>query len=354
MPLSASHFRFDPVVVPSALWWLRMRRRVRTVKRDFSMRGVLQGVPRTEATAAMISLSVGITLLAIKFVAYFITESTAIYSDAVESIANVLGSAFAFYALIVAHRPADKDHPWGHGKIEFLSAWFEGGLILLAGVFIVVRTIEALWTGELLREQTLDLGLLLLVIAMVVNGLVGLMLLRVGKKQGSMALEADGRHLLTDVFTSAGVLAALIAVKVTGWKHLDPIAALAMAGYIGYTGIGLVRRSASGLMDEVDLGQDLRIRSILDAHVGSGARPPRICGYHTLRHRRSGRHLWIDFHVNIPGHTILQEAHLIASTIETELERTLGEASATVHIEDCKAGDCAHCVSGKLRTTGNE
>jgi cation diffusion facilitator family transporter len=176
---------------------------------------MIEHIPKSEATAAMISLSVGVTLLIVKFTAYFITESTAIYSDAVESIANVLGSAVAFYALVVAHRPADKDHPWGHGKSEFLSAGFEGGLILLAAVFIVIRTVDALWTGELLREQALDYGLLLVLLAMLVNGVVGLMLLRTGKKRGSMTLEADGKHLLSDVVTSAGVLAALVVVKFT-------------------------------------------------------------------------------------------------------------------------------------------
>ena len=303
---------------------------------------VIQHIPKSEATAAMISLGVGVTLLIVKFTAYFITGSTAIYSDAVESIANVLGSAVAFYALAVAHRPADKDHPWGHGKIEFLSAGFEGGLILLAAVFIVIRTVDALWTGQLLREQALSFGLLLLVFAMVVNGVVGLMLIRTGKKQGSMTLEADGKHLLSDVVTSAGVLTALVIIKFTGWKYLDPMTALLMAGYIGWMGTRLVRKAASGLMDEQNVEHEKRIRAILDAHVDPNGLPPRICSYHNLRHRRNGRYLWVDFHVNVPAQTPIRDAHALASAIEHEIEQSFGEADATAHVEDCKDKACSH------------
>lgn len=306
------------------------------------MRRAFQHIPRVEAVAAMISLGVGITLLIVKFTAYFITGSTAIYSDAVESIANVLGSAAAFYALAIAHRPADEDHPYGHGKVEFLSAGFEGGLILLAAVFIVIRTIDALWTGELLREQSLDYGLLLVVAAMLINGGVGLMLLRTGKKRGSMTLEADGKHLLSDVITSAGVLTALVIVRFTGWKYLDPIAALLMAAYIGWMGTRLMRKAAAGLMDEQNVEHDNRIRKILDAHVGPNGLPPRICGYHKLRHRHNGRCLWVDFHVKVPEQTTIKDAHAVASAIEGEIEQAFAEADATAHVEDCKYEACSH------------
>lgn len=322
---------------------------------------MIRHIPKTEATAAMISLVVGVSLLIVKFTAYFITASTAIYSDAVESIANVLGSAFAFYALSVAHRPADKDHPWGHGKIEFLSAGFEGGLILLAAVFILIRTVDALWTGELLREQSLDYGLLLVVLAMLVNGGVGLMLLRTGKKRGSMTLEADGKHLLSDVITSAGVLTALVIVRFTGWKYLDPITALAMAGYIGWMGTRLIRKASAGLMDEQNVEHDRYIRAILDSHVGPAGLPPRICSYHNLRHRQNGRYLWIDFHLNVPGQTTIKEVHAIAGKIEYEIEQAIGQAvgdadtaDATAHMEDCKDQACWHRLAGAENTLGAE
>lgn len=293
----------------------------------------------------MISLGVGISLLIIKFTAYFITKSSAIYSDAVESIANVLGSSVALYALMVAHRPADKEHPWGHGKVEFLSASFEGGLILLAAIFIVIRTVDALWTGDLLREQALDSGLLLILLAAVVNGVVGLMLLRTGRKHGSMTLEADGRHLLSDVITSTAVLIALVVVKFTGWTYLDPITALIMAGYIGWMGIRLIRKASSGLMDEQDVDHDRQVRQIIEPHVGIEGKPPRICGYHNLRHRRNGRYVWIDFHINVPGQTPIKQAHAIASTIEHEIESGFEQADATAHVEDCEAPSCAVCAA---------
>jgi cation diffusion facilitator family transporter len=309
------------------------------------MRSMIRHVPKSEATAAMISLTVGITLLIVKFTAYFLTESTAIYSDAVESIANVLGSVVAFYSLVVAHRPADKDHPWGHGKIEFLSAWFEGGLICLAAVFIVIRTLDALWTGQLVKEQALDYGVLLVVLAMVVNGAVGFLLLRTGRKRGSMTLEADGKHLLSDVITSAGVLTALLIVKFTGWRYLDPITALLMAVYIGWIGANLVRKAASGLMDKQDPEQERKLQAIIEAHLGPNGRPPQLCSYHNLRHRRNGRYLWVDFHVNIPEQTTIREAHAIATKIEHEIEQASGEADATAHVEDCRDQDCPVCAA---------
>jgi cation diffusion facilitator family transporter len=306
------------------------------------MRALIKNIPRPEAVAAMISLSVGVTLLIVKFTAYFITESTAIYSDAVESIANVLGSSAALFALAVAHRPADEEHPWGHGKIEFLSAWFEGGLIFLAAIFIVIRTVDALWTGQLVKEQSLDYGLLLVVLAMLVNCIVGIMLIRTGKKRGSMTLEADGKHLLSDVVTSAGVLTALVIVKFTGWKYLDPITALAMAGYIGWMGARLMRKAAAGLMDEQNPEAAQSVRKILEAHVGPNGAPPRICSYHNLRHRYNGRYLWVDFHVTIPEDTTIRDAHAVASAIEHEIEQRFDEADATAHVEDCKNKSCSH------------
>jgi cation diffusion facilitator family transporter len=282
------------------------------------------------------------TLLLIKFAAYFITESMAIFSDAVESIANVLGSAAAFYALCVAHRPADRCHPWGHGKIEFLSAWFEGGLILLAAVLILFRTADALWAGPRLRAQALGTGLVLIVLAALVNGAVGLLLIRTGKARGSLTLEADGRHLLSDSATSAAILLALVLVKWTGWTVIDPLTALAMAGYIGWMGAHLMRRAAAGLMDEQDTGHDQRIREVIERHVGPGGAPPRICGYHMLRHRRNGRYLWVDFHITLPGSTPISSAHAAASAIEQEVQAAFGEAAATAHVEDCRVPGCRH------------
>jgi cation diffusion facilitator family transporter len=305
----------------------------------------ISSVPRIEAQAAGISLVVSVTLLTIKFVAYFITHSSAVFSDAVESIANVMGATMAFYALVVAHTPADDEHPYGHGKIEFLSAMFEGSLVLLAAVFIFLRTTDALWNGEFVRDQQLDTGLWLVSLALLVNGGVGWYLIRTGKKQGSMTLEADGKHLMSDAITSVAVLVALGLVKLTGWYYLDPLTALGIGAYIAWMALGLMRRSGAGLMDRQDT-EDMRLlRNLLDAHTGPAGAEPRICGYHKLRHRHSGRYHWVDFHILVPAEWTIGYAHAVAGAVEGEIERALGEGNATAHVEPCSAEECPHCIN---------
>lgn len=313
------------------------------------MRFLLARIPTAEAKAVALSLFVSVLLLSIKFTAYFLTNSAAIFSDAVESIANVMGAAMAFYALVVAHSPADEEHPYGHGRIEFLSAMFEGGLVLMAGVFILVRTIDSIWHGELVQEQQLDLGLALVLLALAVNGSVGWYLLRTGRKQGSMTLEADGKHLLSDAVTSIAVLVALALVRLTGWVYFDPLTALVVGVYIAWMAIGLMRRSGARLMDRQDVTDERLLTELLDAHVGPTGTAPQICAYHKLRHRHSGRYHWIDFHIQVPAAWTVKHAHEVAGAIEGEMERALGEANATAHVEPCQAAECAWCGSGALR-----
>lgn len=296
-------------------------------------------VPKSEAGAALLSLVVGVALLTIKFVAYFLTGSAAIFSDALESIVNVAASAVAAYALVVAHSPADEEHPYGHGKIEFLSAHFEGGMILLAAIAIAIKAIDLLLFKPQPVEQ-LGVGIILIAAAMLINGGVGLMLIRVGRRQGSITLEADGHHLLSDAITSATALAALAIVKLLHWPLADPIAALAIAAYIGWMGIALLRRSSAGLMDRQDVDDERLLRGILDSHIGPGGKEPRICSYHKLRHRHSGRYHWVDFHIMVPGKLDVEQGHGIASSIEYEIERALGEGNATAHVEPCKDAAC--------------
>ena len=296
---------------------------------------------QSERRAAVVSLTVGVVLLAIKFTAYFLTGSAAIFSDALESIVNVLASGFAVYSIILAHAPADEKHPYGHGKIEFLAAGFEGGMILLAAVVILVQAIAELYRGE--TPGQLNFGLVLIVIAMIVNGAAGFYLIASGKRHGSITLEADGKHLLADAITSAAVLVALAIVKIWNWPIADPIAALCIAVYISMLSIGLLRRSAAGLMDQQDLADDAKIRQILDSHLATGGKEPRICSYHKLRHRHSGRYHWIDFHIMVPGTLNIDQGHHIASSIEYEIEQALGEGNATAHVEPCADAECASC-----------
>jgi len=296
---------------------------------------------KAERRIAIVSLMVGIVLLGIKFLAYFLTGSAAILSDALESIVNVLAGAFALYAIILAHQPADEEHPYGHGKVEFMSAGFEGGMIILAAVLIAARAVEKLIHGVTLDQ--IESGLLLIALAMLINGVVGFILIHKGKKNNSLTLEADGKHLLSDSITNVIVLCALSIVHVTGWTWVDPLAALVVAIYIAWVAVGLLRRSAAGLMDEQDREDDALLRSILDSHLAPAGKPPLICSYHKLRHRHSGRYQWVDFHIMVPAALDIDHAHKMASAIEYEIELAIGQGNATAHIEPCVDPKCAAC-----------
>lgn len=303
----------------------------------------LLNIPRAEAVAVTVSLGAGLLLLGIKFGAYLLTGSTAIFADALEGIVNVAAAAFAMYALMLAHQPADADHPYGHGKVEFFSAGFEGGMILLAAVIAIGKAFDTLWRGVPLHVNALGTGAVLMLVALMVNAIVGIFLIRTGQRQSSLTLEADGRHLITDAVTSLVALVALLVVRETGWSLADPLAAIVVSLYIGWTGIGLVRRSAAGLMDEQDSADAAVLGRILDSHQGPGGVEPRICSYHKLRHRHSGRYHWVDFHMLVPGWWDVQRAHRAASTIEYEIEQRLGVGNATAHVEPCALPACKSC-----------
>ena len=305
--------------------------------------GWFRHVPAEESRATLLALGVGSALMGVKFVAYFLTGSAVIFSDAVESIVNVAAAGFALYSIVLAHRPADDAHPYGHGKVEFFSAGFEGGMILLAAGVSALKAGGDLLRGSELRAARLDLGLLLMAAALLVNGGLGGYLLRTGRRRGSLTLVADGRHLLTDALTSLVALAALGVVRVTGWRYADPLAALAVSLYIARTGTVLLRDAVAGLMDRQDAGDEALLRGILDAHVGPQGKEPRICGYHKLRHRHSGRYHWVDFHITVPPVWNIDRGHKVASAIEYEIELALGEGNATAHVEPCAVEACASC-----------
>ncbi len=299
-----------------------------------------------ERRAAMVAVALGAALLAMKFVAYARTGSTAVLSDALESIVNVVASAFALHAVSLAGKPADAEHPYGHGKIEFLSAGFEGGMILIASIVLAVRVATDFYHGPNVNASD-AVGLWLIAIAAVVNGAMGLYLVRLGRQRHSMTLEADGRHLLSDVVTSVGVLVALLGVRLTGWRWLDPAAGLLITAYIATVAISLIRKSAAGLMDAQDVEDGRQLSTILSAHLGAAGKSPRICSYHKLRHRHSGRQHWVDFHIMIPPWWSVAKGHATASAIEYELEQALGDANATAHIEPCADPTCQLCAADR-------
>lgn len=303
---------------------------------------MLARVPSAERYAALSAVGVSVVLTTVKFVAFAVTGSAAVFSDALESIVNVAASCFALYAVALAHEPADDSHPYGHGKIEFLSAVFEGGLIFAAGIAVVWHAAAMWWAGgELVRPGW---GLLLIALASGVNLVAGGALLRIGRRRGSLALEADGKHLLTDVVTSVGVLVSLGLVWWTGQRWIDLATAGVIGMYLLVMAWRLMRRGAAGLMDEQDAADDEMIRAILDRHVG-GRGGLTVCSYHKLRHRHHGRMHWVDFHLCVPGELSVHEGHAIAGAIEGEIERALGEADATAHVEPCESPQqCATCA----------
>lgn len=284
------------------------------------------------------SFVVSVILTTAKFWAFYLTQSSAVFSDALESIVNVFASGFAVYALALAHEPADQKHPYGHGKVEFFSAAIEGGMVFAAAVLIAVHAMADLVGGA--QVQLSVPGLLLLSATAVVNAVVGLLLIRTGKKKNSLTLEADGKHVLSDVITTAGVLVALGLVRATGQRWIDAATAILVALYLLYVGYGLLRKSTAGLMDEQDLGDDAALRALLDRHV-TGEKLPKICSYHKLRHRHAGRMHWVDFHVQVPPEMTVRDSHQIACELEYEIESGLGEADATAHVEPCPG--CGAC-----------
>ena len=300
-------------------------------------------VPSVEIRAILASLVAGVLLLGVKFTAYLLTGSTAVLADALEGVVNVAASVVAAYALVWAHEPADSEHPYGHGKIEFFAAGFEGGMILLAAVITLGKVVEVLFKKPGLNPDKLGWGAGLMVLAVVINTLVGLYLLRTGKRTSSLTLEADGWHLIGDAVTSTAALAALVLIRLTGVRWIDPLAALAVSFYIAWTGIGLVRRSAAGLLDKQDAHDQAMLERILDAHIGPDGIEPRICSYHKLRHRHSGRYHWVDFHIMVPAGWDIDHGHRVASSIEYEIEQNLGEGNATAHVEPCGDSSCGVC-----------
>lgn len=296
---------------------------------------------RLERRAAALALLIGALLLAVKLAAYLWTGSSAIFSDAMESIVNVLAAGFALRAIALAHRPADAQHPYGHGKVEFLSAGFEGGMLLLAAALILLHAGHALVERE--APVALGAGAALILTTAIVNAALGGWLVRVGRRHGALSLEADGLHLVADAVSSGAVLAALLGVRATGWWWIDPVAAMLVAAYVLRTGATLLRRSFAGLMDEQDAADARLLGAILDRHTGPDGEAPLICSYHKVRHRHSGRYHWVDFHLVVPASLDVRRGHEIASAIEHEIEQQIAPGNATAHVEPCRDAACPLC-----------
>lgn len=275
---------------------------------------------------AWISIAAALTTMALKTAAYRLTGSVGLLSDAIESTVNLVGGLMALAMLTVAARPADEEHAFGHAKAEYFSSGVEGTLILVAAITIGVTAVRRLLMPQPLEQ--VGLGLAVSVAASLVNLGVAVALLRVGRRERSITLEANAQHLLTDVWTSAGVLVGVGATALTGWYRLDPIVALAVAANIVWTGFSIVRRSALGLMDTALPAEQLApVRAVLDTYTGQGI------VFHALRTRQAGARSFIDLHVLVPGDWTVKRGHDLLERLEEDLRGALPEATVFTHLE---------------------
>jgi cation diffusion facilitator family transporter len=292
---------------------------------------------RVRLRVAIISIVVGVLILGLKYYAYLVSGSTALKSDAIESVVNVVAAVFALGAVIFSDKPADRDHPYGHGKIEHFSAAFEGGLISLAAVLIAYEAIDAMWHGPVLKD--VGLGLVFNFAAGLLNGLLGLFLVRMGRRQRSRAIEADGHHVLSDFYTTLGIAAGLLLVKLTGVRWLDPVMALGVAALLALTGFKLVRSSSQALLDMED---PVLLEKLLE--VINRTRPVDIITLHELRTLRSGRYTHVDIHMVVPEYYELGRAHDLAEDFGKQIILEAGlEGELHTHIDPCQRAWCSQC-----------
>ncbi|MFC3205224.1 cation diffusion facilitator family transporter [Aquamicrobium soli] len=278
------------------------------------------------ATIAFWSIIVALAVMSLKFVAWRMTGSVALYSDALESIVNVITAAAALWAIRVSHKPADQDHPFGHHKAEYFSAVLEGVLIVVAALLIIAQVWNSL-RNPVAMEQPWE-GLAVNGGAAVINMAWAIFLIRSGRKARSPALVADGQHIMTDVVTSAGVIVGLVAAVVTGWHVLDPLLALVVALNILYQGWHVTGESLNGLMDRgVDSEEHMHIRDIISAN-SKGA-----LEVHDLKTRIAGRATFIEFHMVVAADMTVGESHVICDRIEDALKAEIPSVRVTIHVE---------------------
>jgi cation diffusion facilitator family transporter len=275
---------------------------------------------------AWLSISAAVLTIGLKTIAYFLTGSVGLLSDALESVVNLVGAMMALAMLTIAARPADEDHTYGHSKAEYFSSGVEGTLILIAAISIVITAIPRLITPKPLEQVGLGLGVS--VAASLVNLVVALILSKAGKLYNSITLEADAQHLMTDVWTSVGVLAGVGLVALTGWERLDPIVAFIVAANIIWSGVRIVRMSALGLMDTaLPIKEQTLLKSILEKYTQNGVE------YHALRSRQSGSRQFVSFHVLVPGKWSVQRGHKLLESIEADIRREMPNTTVFTHLE---------------------
>jgi cation diffusion facilitator family transporter len=279
-----------------------------------------------------LSLAVAVVVFALKMWAYTVTNSAALYSDALESVVNIVAAMAALIAIHVARQPADKNHPYGHTKAEYLSAVLEGVLVSLAAIAIVIEAAKKLWDPAPVQEPLAGLGIS--AVATLINAVLAAKLISYGRKLRSPALMAEGKHVRSDVVSSVGVLGGIALAWSTGWWILDPLLALAVAGNVLLEGWRLVRESVSGLMDEAASPEELeQIRSTLAQTLHLWALEGQVLEVHDLRTRRAGPSTFIEFHLVVPANMTVQQAHGICDRLEAVLLQVIPGSITTVHVE---------------------
>lgn len=291
----------------------------------------------------LVVVLVGILLLVAKFIAYFATNSNAILTDALESIINVVAGAFSLYSLILSALPKDENHPYGHGKIEFIAASLEGSLIFVAGSIIIFKSVYNLFHP--VELQALDFGILLTAAAGLVNFIVGFVVDKKGRTSNSLVLQAGGKHLKSDAYSTVGILVGLVLIYFTGFLWLDSLVAILFGGIIIYTGYKIVRSSVAGIMDAADYDLLKQIVQVLNEN-----RRDNWIDIHNLRVIKYGSTLHIDCHLTVPWYLNVNEAHdeveevgrLVREKIDPSIE-------LFIHTDPCVHTSCSVCPLGECR-----
>ena len=292
---------------------------------------------RSRVRVALLSIVTGVVVLGLKYIAYVISGSVALRSDAIESIVNVVAALFAMGAIVFAGKPADREHPYGHGKIEHFSAAFEGGLIALAAAFILIEATHALLFG--VQFKNLGLGMVVNLAAGVLNGLLGWYLLHKGRKTRSKALEADGHHILSDFWTTVGIATGLVVVKLTGIAWMDPVMAMVVGLLLARTGFRLVAESSRALLDSEDPEVVDKVLTAMNQ-----VRTWDVIAVHELRTFRSGRYTHVDVHLVVPEFYSIRQAHDLCEGFGVRALREAGvEGEVHTHVDPCGRLYCDRC-----------
>ncbi|MDB5115297.1 MAG: cation diffusion facilitator family transporter [Mucilaginibacter sp.] len=284
----------------------------------------------------LISLITGIVLMLAKFGAYFLTNSNFVLTDAAESVVNVVASSFAFFSIYLSSQPRDENHPYGHGKIEYFSVFIEGSLISIAGLIIIVKSVYGVFYPNAIHD--LLIGAIIIGITGAINGSLGYYMINKGKSLPSITIEADGRHLITDMVTSGGLVIGLLLIQFTNILLLDSVLSILVGSYIIFTGYKLVRRSVGGLMDEADFQVVANVVKVLNDN-----RREAWIDVHNFRAQKYGNELHIDCHLTLPNYFDLNSVHEEVSLVDKMINNEVTKTELFIHADPCLPDCCHYC-----------